>query len=471
MLLTLTTTHAPATDLGFLLMKHPERLQTFDLTFGRAYVFYPEASAERCTAALLVEVDPIELVRGRPGAQASGEGGLLAQYVNDRPYAACSFLSVALAAVYRTAMSGESRERPELAAVALPLEARLSAVPCRGGEGVLRRLFEPLGYTVTAERHPLQAGLPDAGESHYYAVTLSGTRRLCELLSHLYVLVPVLDGEKHYWLGDAEVEKLLRHGEGWLAEHPEREFIAQRYLKRRSNLVREALRRLTIEEEPQAEEAGPARDAEEAEAERPLRLNEARMEAVLSRLRAAAANWGSLRVLDLGCGAGRLTSLLMKERVITAVTGLDLSYQALEAARRRLRLDQQRTPQERVRLLHGALTYRDERLAGYDAAAVVEVIEHLDPHRLASFERVLFEHARPRLILITTPNREYNVRWETLPAGRFRHRDHRFEWTRAEFRTWAERAAERFGYGITFEPIGPDDPELGAPTQMGVFVR
>jgi 3' terminal RNA ribose 2'-O-methyltransferase Hen1 len=160
MLLTVTTTGtpgAPATDLGFLLHKNPARVQSFELSFGRAHVFYPEASPERCTAALLLDVDPVGLVR-RPGEAA------LAQYVSDRPYVASSFLSVAIGEVYGTALAGRSRERPDLVERALPLEASLAAVPCRGGEALLRRLFEPLGYTLAARRHPLDERFPEWGD-------------------------------------------------------------------------------------------------------------------------------------------------------------------------------------------------------------------------------------------------------------------------------------------------------------------
>jgi 3' terminal RNA ribose 2'-O-methyltransferase Hen1 len=151
---------------------------------------------------------------------------------------------------------------------------------------------------------------------------------------------------------------------------------------------------------------------------------------------------------------------------------MDVAYRSLEIAHDRLKLDRMPENQrDRIKLIHGSLTYRDKRLEGYDAAAVVEVIEHLDPSRLAAFERVLFSAARPRTVVVTTPNREYNVRWETLPAGRFRHKDHRFEWTRGEFQAWAESVCDRFGYSATFAPVGPVDEEVGAPTQMAMFKR
>jgi len=466
MLLQLTTTQRPATDLGFLLHKNPARAQSFDLSFGRVHVFYPEATPERCTAALLLDVDSVGLVRGKGGPE--GAGGLLQQYVNDRPYVASSFLSVAIARVFGSALKGESKERPDLVTLPIPLEARIAVLPCRGGEGFLRRLFEPLGYKVAAEPQPLDPKFPEWGQSRYFRVTLSATKRLSEVLGHLYVLVPVLDDEKHYWVTQDEVEKLLRFGEGWLSAHPERELIAARYLKHQGGLVREALARLVVEEEPDPEEADETREAEEAALERNLSLNEQRIGAVLSVLKGS----GAKRVLDLGCGEGKLVRLLLADRQFEEIVGMDVSWRSLEIATERLKFDRLAPAQrERIRIIHGSLMYRDTRLAGYDAAAVVEVIEHLDPPRLAAFERVVFEFARPGTVVITTPNSEYNVKWETLPAGRFRHRDHRFEWTRDQFQTWASGIAERFGYSVRFLPVGDADAEVGAPTQMGVFTR
>jgi 3' terminal RNA ribose 2'-O-methyltransferase Hen1 len=464
-LLTITTTHRPATDLGYLLHKHPDRTQSFALPFGQAHVAYPEASDERCTAALLLEVDPVALVRRRRGG--NGDGGLLHHYVNDRPYVASSFLAVTLKRVLGTAMAGRCDARPDLAAAALPLEARLAVLRSPEGESLPRRLFEPLGYTVEAERHPLDERFPAWGPSDHLTLTLRGRRRLAELLTHLYVLVPVLDDEKHYWIGDEEVDKLLRHGDEWLAAHPERELIAGRYLKHQRGLTREALARLLEDVEADPDSAEAARDRREEAVEAPLGLGRLRVEAVVRELLAS----GAKRVLDLGCGEGRLLAALQREPWFQELVGVDVSLRALEVAGARLGLERLPPERRRVRLLHGALTYRDRRLGGYDAAAVVEVIEHLEPSRLGAFERVAFEHVRPATVVVTTPNAEYNARFEGLPAGAMRHPDHRFEWSRAEFAAWARGVAGRFGYALRLEGIGPEDPALGPPTQMAVFSR
>jgi 3' terminal RNA ribose 2'-O-methyltransferase Hen1 len=470
MLLTITTTYQPATDLGYLLHKHPSRAQSFSLSFGKAHVFYPEASLERCTAALLLDVDPVQLARGQRAGGGSRAGGAtpLEPYVNDRPYVASSFLSVALAEVFGTALNGHCASRQELAETKLPLRAKLAVLPCRGGEGFLKQLFEPLGYTVTAIPHLLDEKYPEWGRSAYFTVLLEATCRLSDLLTHLYVLVPVLDDDKHYWIGDDEIEKLLRRGKGWLETHPEREQIALRYLKHKRSLTRAAIARLIIEDSPDEDTLEESADKEEERIERPVSLHEQRLGAVMAVLRQV----GAKRVLDLGCGEGKLLKLLLQEKSIEKIVGLDVSYRALEIAQSRLNLDHLPARQkERITLLHGALTYRDKRLEGYDAAAVVEVIEHLDLARLAAFERVLFEFARPATVVITTPNVEYNIKFTDLPAGKFRHRDHRFEWTRAEFQTWANKIAERFGYTVRFLPVGPEDALVGAPSQMGIFSR
>ncbi|MFI2506253.1 3' terminal RNA ribose 2'-O-methyltransferase Hen1 [Streptomyces sp. NPDC018972] len=480
MFLTISTTGSaerPATDLGFLLHKHPEKAQAFSTSYGTAHVLYPEADAERCTAALLLEVDAVALVRrGKGKGRGGAPDAALAQYVNDRPYAASSLLAVALSGVFSSAMRGVCAARPELPGQPRPLRIEVPALPARGGAELVRRLFEPLGWTVTAEPVALDAEFPEWGDSRYVHLVLeAATLTLAEALRHLYVLLPVLDDAKHYWVSSDEVDKLLRAGEGWLPAHPEQKLITSRYLSRRWSLTRQAMERLELVrlaevDDSDVEEIDNAVAAEtesESESEeKPTPLAVQRREEILAALRAC----GAARVLDLGCGQGQLVQALLKDPSFTEIVGVDVSMRALTIASRRLKLDRMGERQAaRVQLFQGSLAYTDKRLKGYDAAVLSEVIEHLDLPRLPALEYAVFGAARPRTVLVTTPNVEYNVRWETLPAGHVRHGDHRFEWTREEFRAWAAEVAERHGYTVEFVPVGPDDPEVGPPTQMAVF--
>ena len=465
MLLSITTTHRPATDLGYLLAKHPDRLQTFALGFGEAHVVYPEASEDRCTATLILDLDPIALVRGRPtsGRNADGVSGPLANYVNDRPYVASSFLSVAIGKVLGSALGGRTTTRPELLVAGIPLSATVGPVHVRGGVAVIERLFLPLGYQVTVD--PIAN--TDGSAARLWMITISATTRLQALLSHLYVLTPVLDDDKHYWVSEDEIDKLLRHGEGWLVGHPDREFITRRYLRRGPRLARKALDRLAaLDTDVQASLAETNPDATAPGNEEPLALNDLRHQIVLRTIRDA----GAATVLDLGCGEGRLLRLLLGDNRFAKVVGVDVSMQTLDIARERLNLDRMPDRQrERLTLLQSALTYCDRRIAGFDAAVLVEVIEHVDPERLPAFERAVFGHARPGTIVLTTPNREWNATIPALTGGKLRHRDHRFEWTRTEFAAWTARVASDFGYSVDLTGIGEPHPELGCPTQMAVF--
>lgn len=464
MLLTVTTTGEPATDLGYLLHKHPQKLQSFQLPVGCAHVFYPEARAERCTAALLLEVDPVQLVRGHRGPVADGP---LGQYVNDRPYAASSMLAVAMARVFRTAMAGRCDARPAMAAAVLPLELHLPALPCRGGPELAARLFEPLGWAVTATAVPLDDQIPEWGDSDYVDLRLTGSLRLADALHHLYVLLPVLDDAKHYWVSPDEVDKLVRAGGGWLATHPERDLVTRRYLRNLRTLVVGAADRLAeVDDDPAAED--PAVDDPAAVDEPAVPLVRRRHAAVLAAVRES----GARRVADLGCGEGALLVALLADPTLTHVLGADVAARALRRAARRLRVEEMPARQrERLTLVQSSLTYRDSRLAGFDAAVLMEVIEHLDPPRLPALGRTVFGDAAPATVIVTTPNAEYNARFGALTAGGLRHSDHRFEWTRHEFGVWADRICRAYGYGVRLSAVGPQDRQVGSPTQLAVFTR
>ncbi len=470
-LLTITwtadSTAVDATDLGYLLHKHPERVQRFEVSVGTAYVLYPEATPQRCTAALLLEVDPIGLVRGR---RFTGSAPGLADYVNDRPYAASSMLAVALGQVFRTALSGTCAARPDLVGRPLALRLHIPSVPCRGGAALAQRLFAPLGWQVSARPIPLDPQLPQWGDSRYVDLVLVGDAVLADALTQLYVLLPVLDGAKHYWVAGDEVDKLIRRGAGWLQGHPERDLILRRYLAHRRSYVADATDRLAALDDslPEDPELPVDPDAEEEPPPQRVPLVAQRQQAVLAALR----DVGARRVVDLGCGAGALLGPLLADPGITEIVGVDVSATELERAERRLKLDRiSERRRERIRLLQGSATYRDDRIRGFDAVVLMEVVEHLDPDRLPDLERHVFGAARPAAVVVTTPNVEFNVRYEGLGPGRLRHPDHRFEWTRAEFAGWCDRVGAAYGYAVQLGPVGEVDSELGSPTQLAILRR
>lgn len=460
MLLTISTTHYPATDLGFLLHKHPDKIQSAEISAGQVHIFYPEATAEKCTVALLLEIDPVGLVRTEnPRGDFS-----LEQYVNDRPYVASSLLSTAISKGLSSALNGNCTKRPELVEVIMPFEVKIAVLPAGKGDGLLRTLFEPLGYELELTQHPLDPAFPEWGLSQYYTVVLRHTLTLQQLLSHLYVLIPVCDNNKHYFAANDEVDKLLAKGKQWLETHPARGLIVRRYLKHQQSLANAALEVLL--EKSGEEVADIAADTAKA-APRP-RVHDERLMAARDVLLQA----GARSVADLGCGDGKLLRLLMAEKQFTRILGMDVSFRSLEIAKDRLKLDRlPATQAERIQLVQGALTYRDKRLEGFNGATLTEVIEHLDEPRLAALEISVFQYAKPGTVVVTTPNAEYNVLFENLPAGSMRHSDHRFEWTRQQFESWGQRVANAHGYTVKFQPVGEVNEQVGAISQMAVFTK
>jgi 3' terminal RNA ribose 2'-O-methyltransferase Hen1 len=446
----LITIESDNPEMSFLLHKNPARLHSDTTSFGTAHAFYPAGNR----VALLLDIEPLKLTR-RGGADSFA----LQPYVNDRAYVANSFLSVALNQLFRTAVAGRCKERPELVETPMKLKVSIPTLPCRGGSALLKSLFEPLGYSVNATRIPLDPAFPDWGDSVYYRTELEKTARLYSVLRHLYVLLPVLDDDKHYWVGEHEIEKLLEKGEAWLADHPYRELIINRYLKHQRGLSRQAQEALSEEEVEVTDSL-----TREESAEKKIGLHGLRLDAVVDVLKAS----GAARVADLGCGEGKLVRRLLKEPQFSQILAMDVSVEALAKAELALNRLHHKN-RERVELLQGSLLYDDERLHGVEAACLVEVIEHLEPDRLARVAHTLFQRIRPRTLVVTTPNRDYNVLWETLPAGRFRHLDHRFEWSREEFREWVKRV--KHDYDAAVSGLGEEHPEFGSPSQMAVFQR
>ena len=450
MLLTITYIGQNTSDLGYLLHKNPTRPQEFSLSYGKAYVFYPEVSSERTTAALLLDIDPIDLAKGKVGSS----GGGLFDYVNDRPYVSSSFMSSAISNVFGTAMSGRSKEKQELADTPLSLSAKIHMLFVPNKE-IIAEIFEPLGYTVEIETFLSDDRFPEWGESKHVNLTITGTVLLRDLLNHLYTLIPVFDTKRHYYISTEEVNKLLSHGEGWLKDHPKREYITSRYLNRRRSLVNKALEQLSGESEEDDEEI-----------ERKPNLNQRRLEAVVEEVLAS----GVKSVIDMGCGEGNLTKLLLKEQQLVKVAAFDASYTELERLKNRLHIDRMNgSNKDKLEIFQSSLTYSDKRFKGYDCACIIEVIEHLDMNRLSVFASNIFGLVKPKTVIITTPNIEYNENYLFLPKNTFRHGDHRFEWNREEFSNWASNICDKYGYRVEIKEIGDNDETNGSPTQMGVF--
>lgn len=458
MLLKISTTYQPASDLSFLLHKHPAKIQQVEITAGVAHIFYPEVSDQRCSVCLLLDIDPVGLVRKNSGP--AGNEFALEQYVNDRPYVASSFMSAAIAKAFSSAMNGKCKDKPELVSVPMPFEVEIAMLPVRGGENVLRQLFEPLGYTIELKRHVIDPQFPEWGESRYFTVRLTNTITLQQLLSHLYILIPVCDNDKHYWVGEHEIEKLMEKGKEWLPAHPARELITIRYLKHQRSLANKAMEVLLKDEMVEEEEAPVA--------EQKIKVHDARLQAVRDVLLQTKAK----TIADLGCGEGKLLRLLLAEKQFEFILGMDISYRSLEIAKDKLRIDKMPPMQQgRIKLIQGSLNYRDKRIEGFDAATLVEVIEHLDEPRLATMEKILFDYAKPAMVIVTTPNAEYNKKFEHFEEGKMRHADHRFEWTRGEFRTWGDGIGEKYNYTVEYRALGEEDTEVGALSQMAIFTK
>ena len=451
MLLEIQTDHQPATDLGYLLHKHPDKLHTVELSVGHAHIFFPEANEDSCKACLLVDINPIDLVRGNKNIF------LQQQYVNDRPYTSNSFLSSALAKAFGSALNGTCNQKPDLVKTAIPLKVKIHSLKVDCDKAYLNKLFDPLGYQISYEIIPLDSHFPSWGEGKVVNLTLEKTTTLKELLSQLYVFMMVLDNDRHYWISKNEIDTLIKRGENWLSNHPERDWITKRYLKNLQMLTNQALARLINEE---IEESSLPQVK--------VNLHQQRLHAALNFLKASGAE----SVLDLGCGDGKLLRLLIKEGQFKKIAGMDVSFSELQKAKENLYLDQA-SPlmKERISIFQGSVTYQDQRLKNFDAAALIEVIEHLDAERLPTMEKVVFGFAKPRTVVVSTPNAEYNVLFEKLQSEDFRHDDHRFEWTREQFKDWCHKISQIFNYQFSIYSVGQEEQNIGAPSQLAVFTK
>lgn len=481
MYFSLTSIGPAAADLSFLLRKHPDKVQRFDLPTGVATVFFPESSAERAEMTMVLTVDPIELIRNK--SIRHGAGFPLGQFVNDRPYATTSLVSHAVAKVFSSAMTGGLASDPEAPFRRTDITLRLPALPVvahreLAGADLVRALFEPLGWTIAATPLPADPQHPEWGDSRYLDVTLSAHTTVADALRQFCALVPVVTDAQHYWVSSNQAEALVRLGtligseasseppadlasRSWLAGHSLAELIVRRYLVHQRDLVDECW--ALLGGLPDAEgETGHA----EKVTQRAPRLADLRSAAIHAQL----SGLGATSVVDMGCGEGALLRVLSRDASFRRLIGTDVDSRALRRAAESLNLfDADERLRDRVQLLHSSATYRDDRLKGADALVLMEVIEHLDADRLPTLVDTVFGFTRPGHVLVSTPNIEYNAFYPTPFETGYRHSDHRFEFTRAEFEEWASGIGEAYGYTVRFAGIGEADPEHGASTQMAVF--
>lgn len=444
--LSIATTRPNASDLGFLLYKHPDRVFRSDDTRNRlvkAVGFYPEVSSDRCEFVLLVAVDPVERVRG-----LAWNGGI-AQYVEPLPFLASSHLAQALSLCLRSAMNGiASSKDPEtdaklkaLAAEKWPLEIKVT--PVRSSPAMIRRMFEPLGWKVDVESTALEVDgskYPDA----LHTIVLCGDQTVSDALTQLYVLLPALDPARHYFYGDNEVDKFVAKSQNWLDGHPARDLIVGRYLSKSKELQTAA--KSLLDGEPNTtvieEKSG---DAEESAHDQRHR-----------RIVDLVATIGATRIADLGCGEGRLLARLTALPGKLEIVGVEPALADLDKARKLLSRNPGRLMDPRVTLKHGSILYADKSLKGFDVAILSEVIEHIDEERLDHAERCVFGAMNPAMVIVTTPNSDFNVAFPLL-EGRLRHNDHRFEWGRKDAEAWCQRVAAQYGYTFEIDGVGGFD--------------
>ena len=446
MLLTIACNGPDATDLSWLLHKRPDRFQKFDLGYGNAFIFFPEYARDRCTACLLLEIrsDSLnELCKAKDGEF---------QYVNSRQYLSSSLLSAAIGRAFSSALKGVCQDKPSLVDKSYDIEIRISSFSCRINPDFIERILAPLGYGIEWEELQKEEDYLDGGFS-YGDLHLRIHATLQNVLSHLYILFPVFDRQTHVWLGETQLQKFIRHSQKWLGEHPEKRLIINEYFGPAADLRYRML-----------ELFGALRNQDDNP--QYASLNYARQSAIDGVLAAS----GAKSVIDLGCGNASLLSYLHEKDTYEKLAGMDVSAKNIESARKKLGssfLHTRATPD----LFIGSLTYSDKRIFGYDAAILSEVIEHFETERMDSIMRIILSEARPKLFVMTTPNKTYNHEFPFLEPGAFRHPDHRHEFDKNEFSEFCERYASMFDYDFEMSHIGEELSEVGAPTLMGIFKK
>ena len=445
MQLTIQATGDNAKVMSHLLSKNPANLYERNQKGHLVRFFYSKFTDQEVEATIFVTPDPIELV------QSNSNSYDITHYINDREFAVSSIFCSLIRSALGTALNGQPKEQyMEWVDHPFSLQFEFGPVVSTLTDQQLAELFEPLGFALAITRQEIDYSIRMKDESSARYLTLRGTKTLHESLRQLFVLIPVLDNYKHYYIDEKEIEKLERYGEGWLENHPLRDFIYRKSLR---------FKELYSQVESQKPAGEPEVQVKKA------RLNELRYEKIaetVSQLKPES-------VVDFGSGEGKLSERLGLIAGVREILAVEPSQSAAVKAAARFHKAQENEHFTMPKTLWGSLFYFDERLQGKDAIILCEVIEHIDEDRLPKAMDTILHAYRPGALIITTPNREYNDVYEM--EERFRHTDHRFEWTRAEFQQWClERNNQEF-YGLQFEGIGEEHDLQGHPTQMCIFTR
>ena len=444
MLLTLACSGKDAPDLSWLLHKRPNRLQAFDLPYGKAFVFFPEYTETRSVVSLLLEINQEalnDLCKNKEGEF---------QFVNPRQFLSSSLLSGAIGKVFSSAIKGICADKPELVNKEYDLELELTNFSCRLKPEYVARIFKPLGYAIAFDN--ISSDFPRE-KLIVGNLRLKGKTNLKDLLSQLYILIPVFDRYLHFWIDEPQLQRFIRLTAGWLESHPEKRFILTEYFWPAADFKSRVLERFN---------AIPGLSSNEKA--QPLKIQ--RHEAIEATL----AIHGAKTIIDLGCGEGSLIFYLLEQKKYAKIAGTDISAKNIESAKKRIAGRPSRACREDD-LFVSSLTYPDKRLRGYDAAVLSEVIEHFEINRMNTVMKNILGAAKPQIFIMTTPNRAYNNQFSGLADGAMRHPDHRYEFTEEEFTNFCRKNASAFGYEVELEPIGEISPEFGAPTLMGVFKK
>lgn len=461
MLLSITCEHEHSQELSWLFHKNPDKIQSFNIIAGKAFVFYPEYSDKKVKICLALDIDTVTLVRK---LKLPLDSHLLQHYVNDRPYVVSSFMSTAISNVFSSALNGNCKDKPELIDVIFPFEVEISVLKVIGGESLIKKFFEPLGYEVETESFNLDEKFENWGKSRYYKVKLKNNLTLKDLLSHLYVLIPTFDMEKHFYIGNIEAENFLKKGESWLKTHPEKETIIKRYFRKLgkySNYILSKLNENQEDEEKELEIDIEVKKKKES-------LQTIRINTIFDKL----CELGTKTVADVGCGEGKLLRLLKNKPQFQKICGTDVVYKNLIIAKDKLDLDEVATHNlEKINIFQSSILYKDDRLKEYETICLIEVIEHIEEDRIVFLEKIVFGYLNTKNVLISTPNSEYNNVYMPENSDSFRHEDHRFEWNREEFKNWVEKICNNFNYNADFFGIGDYNEQFGYPTQAVILKR